>query len=718
MSKNKLPRIFRKELTEKKWKRKILKNIHIPTDKVLIEELYEFEDGKMGIRRELTKEERKKLKALGKAVKKNKGMVTRWKLFILLAVVAALVVFNIFFKNMLAERALERGLTDAFEASADVDDLRLSLSKGELSLEGIRVQNRKEPERNLFQTGRTVVRINIPELTRGRYHIDELTLEGLRFNSGRDSSELPAGAESDKKGEPLIDLSAYTDDPATAAEKILMENRNNLKSLRFIESAEDELREFTESWQTRLEESEKEGKAFAARYEQILSGGVPQPSSIEEGRSLYSEYDGYYKEIGDKKGELKDLADQFEADRDALKDIRKEAEALIREDLAYLQDLMQLPGQGDVRNFVSDKIKGILMQRFSSYYETAQKVMPYYEKWRAAQPEEEKNTVRRMDGRDLRFPSPMSPGFLLKKAHLDGGDGNSGLFNADISGISSEPDEWADPIRLSSGWKRDGSEVSGEGFLDLKEEADELFLLDFRSPGNALPGDIAFPDLGIEKVDALLDYVGTARPHPEGEGVLVSLDMDFSQISLRLGMADDPVSSIVRETLEGIEDFLVEAEIHIDGTGIRNLKVDSGIDKVLKDSLEGVLDELPAAGAEMLRPLLTAMIEEELGATGALEDAADALGISSLEQLKDMEALEDRMDSYRDDLQNRGEALIREYEDKARAEAEALKAEAEAEAARLRAEAERKAKEEEERAKAEAQKKLEEEASKLKLPGF
>ncbi len=707
MSKKKLPKIFRKELKEKKWKKKILKNIHIPSDKSLLEELYELKEGKMAIRRELTKEESKKLKTLAKAVRKNRGMVTKWKLFILLAIAAAVAVFNIFFKNMLAERALEKGLADAFEASADVDDLKISLSKGELSLEGLRVQNKKDPERNLFQTGHTALKISIPELTRGRYHIEEMTLEGLRFNSGRDSADLPPGMESGGAKEPLIDLSAYTDDPAAAAEKILKENRNNLKSLQFIASAEEDLKEFTESWQNRLDESDGETRAFIARYEEILSKGLPQVSSIEEGQSLYNEYNAYYNEVRDKREEVEELADQFETDRAALKTIREEAESLIKEDLASLQNLMQLPGQDDVRSFVSDKIKESLMQRFSSYYETVQKVMPYYEKWQAAQPEEEKNTVSRMTGQTIRFPSPMSPGFLLKKAHLDGGDGNSGFFNADISGLTSEPEKWAEPVLLSSGWKRDESSVSSEGFLNLKEEAEELFRLDFSSPGHPLPSDIAFPDLGIDKADALLDYSGTARPHPDEEGVLVSLDMDFSQIRLSVEDADDPVSAIVLSTLENIEDFLVEAEVHIDDKGIRGLKIDSPVDRILIDSLEGFLDELPAAGAQMLKPLLTEMIEEELGASDALEDAADTLGISSMEQLKDMEALENRVKDYRDELGN-----------KARAEADALKAEAEAEAARLQAEAERKAKEEEEKAKAEAQKKLEEEAKKIKIPGF
>ena len=719
MSKKKTPKIFRRELKEKKWKKKILKNIHIPSDRSMIEELYELKDEKMVLRRELTKDENKKLKALAKALKKNKGMVTKWKFFILLAIAGLIAVFNIFFKNMLAERALEKGLTDAFEASADVDDLKISLSRGEISLEGLRVQNKDNPGKNLFQTGHSALKISIPELTRGRYHIEELNMEGLQFNAGRDSADLPPGTESGGDKAPLIDLSAYTDDPAAAAEKILEEHKANLKSLQFIDSAEDQLKGFTESWETRLDESGRENKAFIARYDDIISKGVPRLNSIEEGQSLFNEYNGYYEEIRDKRSEVETMIDLFEADRSALQDIRSEAVSLISEDLAYLQDLMQLPGQNDVRNFVSDKIKEILMTRFSSYYETAQKVMPYYEKWQASQPEEkEKKKVSRMNGENVRFPSPMSPGFLIRQAHLDGGDGYSGFFNADLSGITTEPEKWADPVLLSSGWTRDRSSVTTEAFLDLKENAEELFRLDFSSPGNSIPSDIAFPELGINEVDAVLDYIGTARPHPTEEGVLVSLDMDFSQISLGLKDSDDPVSSIILGTLDDIRDILVEAEIHIDEKGIQNLKVNSGIDKILTDSLEGFLEDLPGAGADMLKPLLTELIEEELGSSAALQDAADALGRGSLEQLKDLEALEDRMDSYRNEVQNKGEALVKEYEDKARAEAEVIKAEAEAEAARLQAEADRKAKEAEEKAKAEAEKKLQEEASKIKLPGF
>ncbi len=47
MAKQKIPGIFRKNSKEKKWNKKILKNVYIPTDKKWLSELFRLEEGKM-----------------------------------------------------------------------------------------------------------------------------------------------------------------------------------------------------------------------------------------------------------------------------------------------------------------------------------------------------------------------------------------------------------------------------------------------------------------------------------------------------------------------------------------------------------------------------------------------------------------------------------------------------------------------------------------------
>ncbi|MDC7235182.1 MAG: hypothetical protein PQJ58_18255 [Spirochaetales bacterium] len=724
----KVPKVFRKKIKPKKWKKKILKNIHIPSDKKWIEERFELMDDRMVIKQDLPKEDLKKLKALGKSIKKNKGTVTKWKALILLAIAVLAFLFNYLFKNVLIKKGIETGIESIFEAAGFIENPDLSLSKGSFTFDSLSIQNKDKPDRNLITFGNTAIRINMPELSRNRYHIEEITLQGMQLNSSRTSGDLidSRGEGSEDSGTPLIDIP----DMEEGKEQVLAlieEHKSNLKSLQYIDTANQELEAFTQRWtqtfettRTGVEDSIKEIKDLGSR-------GVPSVSSLEDARGVVDEYRGYSDSLLDQKKELESLNAQFNEEKERLLSMKEEVENLIQDDIDYLGTLLQLPGREDVQNFISDKVKEILMTRFQDYYDKAMLVMPYYEKWNASRSgaEENEGGAKRLAGSYIPFPTAEQPRFLIKKIDLSGGDNYSGFFNALVSGITSEPDKLEEPVLLTSAWDNGEARMSLDGFLDLKEDASQLFDISFSSPANPADFGDTLSALGIESAGARLSYTGKSIPHPDEEGVLVSLDMDFADLQITLPDKDDITTRLLRETVAEIKEFMVNAEVHIDSNGIQGLRVQSDADKIIKEKLGDLLKDLPSQGAAELEKYIRELVASELKGSEKINEALDQLGLESLSQIRSIEDLEAQVKAYEDEARSRGEDLLKEAEDRARAEAEKLKAEAEA----ARKEAEAKAAAEAAKAKAEAEaaaaaaqkaaeEKAKEEASKIKLPGF
>jgi uncharacterized protein (TIGR03545 family) len=722
MGKNKTPKLFRKKFKLKKWK-KLLKQIHIPSDRKMVEELFELQNDRMVIQEDISKEILKKLKPLAKSIKKNKGMVTKWKGLILLVLAGSILIFTFFFKNMLIEKGLEMSLEKIFQADVDVITPRFSLFKGEFSIQGLTVQDKDSPGKNLFETGPTSLSINIPELTRNRFRIETMILEDFQMNSSRESDfmeETPAESEGSKSMVDLSGLTDMTDDPTGQIKALIEEQKGNLKTLNFIDGAENDLDEFTAKWETEFKNSREEIEEFTSKYSNIRQQSLPSITNLEEGKDLITEYEGYYDEIQNKRDEIAALQKKFQQEKENLLNYKSEIEGLIQEDLAYLEGLLVLPGRNEMKDFVSDKIKEILMQRFQGYYDKAMKIMPYYEQYKENQKENApaKVETKRLAGRTVLFPSPDSPKFLIETIDLSGGDDYSGYFSMNITGISSEPENWPDPVRLSSQWDSDSLDMSLQGFIDLKENAQELFHFTFDSPDNPISWIEGIPELAVESTHAQLSYLGSSYPLPEEKGIVVSLDMDFSEIEIQKGDQDTIIAKVLDETIQEIQEFIVTAELHITEKGIQSIDVKSDLDNILKSRLGDLLKDLPQQGVEELETVLRDMISENLLASDKVNETLENLNIDSLEQLNSLDDLKNQIKAVEDQAKGQTEALLKEYEDQARAEADRLLAEAE----QKKKEAEAAAEAEKKKAEAEAEAKAKAEAEKLKdsikIPGF
>lgn len=211
--KAKIPRIFRKQYTEKKLEKKIYKKIYVPEDKKLIESLmqegknkkdqtvYSIPKGTM-----LIKKDAKRLKKIGKEVQRQ-GTRIRWVPFAAVAVFFVVAVnLIVLTRNKIIKTIIVNTCESIFEAKCDIAYLNFDFIDSSFKIKGFEVANKKEPMKNLFSFDYFAVDFDLLQLLRSRFVADELALEGVGTNtdrkySGDISAKLKAKLEKKKAKE-------------------------------------------------------------------------------------------------------------------------------------------------------------------------------------------------------------------------------------------------------------------------------------------------------------------------------------------------------------------------------------------------------------------------------------------------------------------------------------------------------------------------------------
>ncbi len=635
----------------------------------------------MALCRQPNEEEMKKLKTLSQVIKKNKGIITKWKAFILLIPAAAILIFHVFYKNIWAERAMEKGLARIFAATAEVDELRVSLLKGQIMLEGIRVQNKNNPELNLFETGHSEFFMDMGELTRGRFHIQSAVLEGLQFATPRSSSEntwtspnpgIKKGGEN-RKENIFSGVSAMASNPVNAAAALLEEKKSELQTPAYLEETNKTLKEFYQKWDERFKVSEKELGLFIKKYRKIAEKGVPSPGSPKAALTAAKEYNGYYQDIQKEKEKVRSLYRQFKKDKEKILAMKSKIQDFMEKDAAYLQSLLEIPDKPELRGLVNEKIREMLRLRFTRYYNIAEKVLPYYKNWKADKAGKNKGKkdkkAKRMTGQTILFPSPQSPRFLLHKAHIDGGSKEKGLFRADLKDIASEPEKWLFPVSFASSWQKEKQNFFLEGAIDLKKNAVNLLEARFKAPGNPVRYEGDFPVPGLEKLEGLLNYTGTALAVKGKENLDIGLNMNLVKVKIKIDSSGAMTEKLLKKTLDTVHEINISSQITMGKKGIETLQVNSDIGQSLAQSLDALWKDLPQIGRKELLTLLEKEMKNQLSSSQQLSATLNALELSPENQIRNLEELEKTFDNKKKELQKEAETQVKEFRQKAESEA-------------------------------------------------
>lgn len=672
----KIPRLFRKKYTEKAFSRKILKRIHIPREREKMEALFEKnENNKYILKRDIPSETLKKLKSLAKTIKKNKGLVTRWKAVIVLVIVGSVLIFNLIFKDKLIEDLAESGLESLFNAEVDIEKLELSLVRGIVSYDSLTIADGEKPMFNLIETGRAVLKISMRELAFKRLHFDEISLRDVLWNTPRESDgalkeegnreENPSGND----GSSLRDTLSFKKGDFDY-QLLLNSQKDNLKSLKLLTDSNRKIDEARVRWTEVLSEKKDEVETLTAEVSKVKSINLSNVKSVNEARTLIEEVQSYYPEVLSAKDSVAQLNRDIKMERASLSAMKDSLSESIDADIVYLVDTLDL-SPGDLSHIASDLAENYIRSRWENYYEYGLKAWNIVQKLQNSKQEEEAKTrgLKRASGRTILFPSPAKPTFLISHIGLTGGDERRGDLILDISSLSSEPDKIEEPATLNLLLTKGEQIIDLNAVLDLTAGSPELFKISVDVPESSVELKEGVPAMGVSRFTsaAKTNVRGTVL---RGEKTLMTVvKTELSELEIIQSEDDSLISGVVKDLIDQTGTVELTGEMAITKEGIDSLSLQSDFDKLLRDSLGGYLEDLESSYREELKGGLLEFLSSEMGKNEILSSSLDALGGQSLEQLSSVNGAQSVLDNKIGELESRGDAIADELKSKAQSEA-------------------------------------------------
>jgi len=353
-----------------------------------------------------------------------KGII-RWKgLIAFVAVIAFGTVLWLCFVDDFVERIIEKAGTWIVGAKVELDDADLSLFPFGLNLSRLQVTDPDKPMTNTVDIKRTVLSLDPLNLLRRKVIIERMAMEGVRFGTERKVSgavaRMPADTEDSSK-EPGEKGAGFKFPSFEVPDVNEILKREELQSLKLVESLRIEMREEIQSWQKRLEDlpNKKDFDDYQNRIEELRS-----TKKIDASRLL------------GKARKLNSIRKDIKRDLDNIKSARKEFDDLLKllkrrtdqaakaplEDIRRLKDKYSLQGQG-----VSNITQVLFGPKISYWVEGAlvwyERLRPVIERTKQIQKDsegkEEPEVIKpiRAKGVDVRFKEKKPlPDFLIKMA--------------------------------------------------------------------------------------------------------------------------------------------------------------------------------------------------------------------------------------------------------------------------------------------------------------
>lgn len=371
----------------------------------------------------------------------------RWKgLAAFIAIVALLALVWWVVVDWAAKTAIEAAGTRAVGAKVDVADADVSLFPAGIMLTGIAITNPDRPMRNRVEMQHVEATLELPALIQRNVIIDDLRVEGLRFDTPRKRSG--AIAPSNKETEPgegptgskpswLTDLCGTGNLPLIAlpsANDILA--REPLPSVEHIQKTETRIQTAAADWQTKLKAlpNEKRIAEYQARAKKIkrAEGGLGALlGSATEAQALYKDLQKDLKRIDKARTEFTAEYKALETD---ISDLRKLPEAEIKR----LMDKYSFTS-GGAANWSRLVFGHNLCGWWQNVYRWYHRIKPYLNRLPAVEHTPQADRPLRGKGLNIRFQErhPM-PDLLIRRVHVDA-KLETGNFTGQISNITTHP---------------------------------------------------------------------------------------------------------------------------------------------------------------------------------------------------------------------------------------------------------------------------------------
>ncbi|URA11285.1 TIGR03545 family protein [Thermospira aquatica] len=665
--KAKIHKMFKIKYSPTHWERFLEKCYHESDREKLLSFFEQDKKKRYVLRKDLTAEETQELSEIGKRIELGYSFLQVWKLVAVGVIFLGVSAFLALFQNKLLENAIEKSLEAVFDAKVDVVGVRLNIPGLSFSFRSLTVGDAENPYRNLFELGKTELKLNPDALTLGRVVFENVQCEDIRWGTSRTTpgtlSRVSRGEKSMASSEekapankvPTMDFSQVKENFSS----LISSQRTNLKSEQTLLRVNTELSNTIEQWMKTYEQKNAQLAQLSTQAAEIQKIQVASLKTVEEAQKAFSQIDAFSKSLSSIGGDIKTTGQQFKTTYEKALQSQKTIATAIAEDKAYLQSLISLPVT-DGKNILQGMADKFLRQKLGAIYTYGMRAWRYAEKIKSDPSQKpKKQGYRRLNGRDIPYPSDPYPSFLLKNLQSSV-ENTDRRFEARLQNVSSDPYKWDKPIQLTYRQLEKLQNYALNVSLDIRSNAVTPLVAEFK--GEGLPFSVS--DLGFLKISNLsasMKIVSSFqwdRDKSTGKISVILSGLRWEKVDLA-----DFVTKVVTEILAETPSIDVVVTYTILSDGNLQFTLASSLDTVLQKKIGEYLAKTAKELEEIVEKQLNVLLQQGLSQNELLAKNLQNINQLSLKSLSDVTSYEKLVETKKKEVENRIEQIKKEQEE-------------------------------------------------------
>lgn len=596
VSAKKLPGIFKKTYKEKAYSKNLLKKFYIEADKKFVEKLYSPSQDKKGRNimvcnksAEITKADLKRYKLIAKQIKMQKGGIKLVPLIAVAVLVAVLSAGVSLFKNIIIEKAITSAMQGIFGAKTDIAKVDFQFFNASLEINGLEQANKDSPMKNLFQIDSIKTSFNLTDLLRGKFHAENLSVEGVAIDTERKKSgELPikpAKTKEEKQTESALSAKKQELSEEASAklkemfdsynpEKMLENLQNELKSPAVASQISTDVQQKVEKWSSLPAELQEKVNAFSKNVNDIANTDFSKINDVAKLKSTLEKINSTAKSGEELKKLIEKSNSDLVSDSKAIADYSNKIQTAIKSDYALvdskISEIKSVLSPAGLNEIMTNAVQSVLYQMCGKYYPyvskglnaalSAQKSSSEKKTEKSAE-KTEKTVMTRHPGRTVFFKQDTVPTLFIENVTASGYEYKTDnlLFKGNAKNIANNQNMTGKPTDISADFKIAGNPNNASVKIDARTNTNSpLVTASYTGSGIPVNADaqvFAFTSKSTIKAKMTADTNGKVSLN----GVL---DMNISEMT---GMQFDveKISELYNTALSNISRLTVDFSIGI-----------------------------------------------------------------------------------------------------------------------------------------------------------
>ena len=596
VSAKKLPGIFKKTYKEKAYSKNLLKKFYIEADKKFVEKLYSPSQDKKGRNimvcnksAEITKADLKRYKLIAKQIKMQKGGIKLVPLIAVAVLVAVLSAGVSLFKNIIIEKAITSAMQGIFGAKTDIAKVDFQFFNASLEINGLEQANKDSPMKNLFQIDSIKTSFNLTDLLRGKFHAENLSVEGVAIDTERKKSgELPikpAKTKEEKQTESALSAKKQELSEEASAklkemfdsynpEKMLENLQNELKSPAVASQISTDVQQKVEKWSSLPAELQEKVNAFSKNVNDIANTDFSKINDVAKLKSTLEKINSTAKSGEELKKLIEKSNSDLVSDSKAIADYSNKIQTAIKSDYALvdskISEMKSVLSPAGLNEIMTNAVQSVLYQMCGKYYPyvskglnaalSAQKSSSEKKTEKSAE-KTEKTVMTRHPGRTVFFKQDTVPTLFIENVTASGYEYKTDnlLFKGNAKNIANNQNMTGKPTDISADFKIAGNPNNASVKIDARTDTTApLVTASYTGSGIPVNADaqvFAFTSKSTIKAKMTADTNGKVSLN----GVL---DMNISEMT---GMQFDveKISELYNTALSNISRLTVDFSIGI-----------------------------------------------------------------------------------------------------------------------------------------------------------